>query len=437
MTLFEQLWNDPLYRLIMQIAIGQVVGLGSLLAFIWALRLRRHHRHRVSERTITDVSTHLFSYLAGTTSLTVLVSQLRKYSVHQRATVLEKYVATLTGKSEADLSRYFERSGMLRAAQRLCRSLFWWRRLEGARLLGAGGYEAGAITLQHLLHDRNLAVRLAAARALGRTQDPKYIAPLLRALRRGRLSRAAIAEVLVTFGPESRQVLRELVMQLPTDSRASKLRATTVEVLALVGDAGATPFIQYALASGDDEVRIAAFKAAGIIRAGLSTDELRAGLSDPVWQVRAHAAGTVGKTQTTRLLPDLAVLLEDRNWWVRTKAAHALFELGKPGIRMLESIADTHMDSYARGMALRVLTEDPVYADLRVLSDQFQGGEMPHQAPATVREDDAQDDAQDTAGPLSAHGSGAKPIEVNTSPMADSRTGNRPATPPPIGTEVG
>lgn len=374
MTFWDGIWNDPLYRVVVSLSFGLMLGLTALLAVIWMVRLIRHRRRAINNAMVEDVSAALMAYLGDAIDLNTFIARTSHFSVYQRATILERYVATLTGESETKLARYFEASGMLRAAERLTRSPIWWRRLEGARLLGSGGYNAGANALLDLLHDRRLAVRLAAARGLGRTQDPEYIAPLLRALRRGQLSRAAIAEVLVTFGPTSRERLRDLVMQLPDDPRAAILRATTVEVLALVGDAGATPFIQYALASNNTEVRIAAFKAAGIIRAGISSDELRSGLQDPSWQIRAHAASTAGKNKADRLIPDLAQLLGDTSWWVRMKAAYALDSLGEPGRHMLERIAQTHDDEYARGMALRVLTEDPEYADLLRVAESARSG---------------------------------------------------------------
>lgn len=371
MTFIEEIWNDPLYRLVVLICFSQVLLLTSVLAVIWGIRVRRKRRLTVSERTVEFVSGHLFEYLAGNLALADFIEATRPYGVYKLATVLERYVANLSGESRALLDRYFERSGLLAAAQRMCRSLFWWSRLEGARILSAGGSRVGAPLLLGMLDDRNFAVRIAAARALGASEDPQYIEPLLRALRRGHLSRSQIAEVLVTLGPVARQRLRELVMQLPPDRSASKLRATTVEVLALVGDAGATPFIQYALASGDAEVRIAAFKAASVLRLTLTTDEFRAGLQDRTWQVRAHAATSVGRCGMDRLVPDLGVLLGDRNWWVRVNAARALYELGTAGHAMLESVARTHEDRFARGMALRVLTEDPAYGALLELRERL------------------------------------------------------------------
>jgi HEAT repeat protein len=158
-------------------------------------------------------------------------------------------------------------------------------------------------------------------------------------------------------------------MQLPSTKRTSILRATTVEVLALVGDAGATPFIQYSIFSGDTEVRVAAYKAAAILRIQLSRDEMRLGLRDPIWQVRAHAATVVGRAQMTDMARELASQLGDPSWWVRLNAARALRELGNPGLRLLESVAEHHEDSYARGMALRILTEDPAYSALSELRE--------------------------------------------------------------------
>lgn len=386
MSVIEEIWNDPLYRLIVLISAWLVLVLVTILLTIAAIRIRRKRRLDVSDRTQALISGLLFEYLSGALRTDDFIEGTRPYSVQQVATVLERYVANLTGESRDALDRFFERSGMLEAARRMCRSVFWWTRLEGARILGAGGSRIGAPLLLDMLDDGNFAVRIAAARALGKSEDPQYIEPLLRALRRGHLTRTQIAEVLVTLGPLGRQRLRELVMQLPSDRSASNLRATTVEVLALVGDAGATPFVQYALASGDAEVRIAAFKAASVLRLQLNLDELRGGLRDPVWQVRAHAATAAGRCAMSSLVPDLGVMLGDRNWWVRTNAAHALYALGNEGVAMLESIAATHEDPYARGMALRVLTEDPSYGALVALRERLDASAAPESgsSPATA-----------------------------------------------------
>lgn len=366
-AVWNEFWNDPLYRLVLILSFGQCALLFGLLGLIGLIRLNRRRRESVTKDVETAVSQALFAMLAGTSTLSEMVKATKRYSVEQRTQVLEKYSSTLAGSSVDMLNRYFERSGLLLFARRRSHSRFWWRRMEAARILGAGGSRLGANVLLSLMEDSKRAVRLAAARSLGRSQDPQYIEPLLRLLGRGKISRSQIAEVLVTLGPDSRQRLRELVMQLPNVLRTSTLRATTVEVLALVGDAGATPFIQYSIHSGDTEVRIAAFKAAGILRAQLSRDEVRLGLRDSAWQVRAHAATVVGRAQMVDMARELAGQLGDPTWWVRLNAARALRELGNPGLRLLESVAEYHEDAYARGIALRILTEDPAYSALTEL----------------------------------------------------------------------
>ena len=371
MSLWNELWNDPLYRLVLVLSVGQVMLLCGLMLLIAAIRTQRRRHATVTQQIVQSVSDSLFRMLAGTITVKEMADETSMYSTSQRTQVLEKYVATLAGQSIDQVNRYFDRSGMLAEARKRSRSRLWWRRLEAARILGTGGSRLGARILLGLMDDKNLSVRLAAARSLGRSQDPQYIEPLLRLLGRGKISRAQIAEVLVTLGPDSRQRLRELVMQLPPTKRTSTLRATTVEVLALVGDAGATPFIQYSISSGDTEVRIAAYKAAGILRARLSHDEVRKGLRDPAWQVRAHAATVVGRAQMLDLAEEMGRQLGDPNWWVRLNAARALRDLGNPGLRILESVAEHHEDPFGRGMAMRILTEDPSYSALTELREQL------------------------------------------------------------------
>ncbi|MCB9508408.1 MAG: HEAT repeat domain-containing protein [Myxococcales bacterium] len=371
MSSWALLWNDPLYRLVIAVCAAQILLLCALIGVIASIRAARTRLGTVSERASAAISEGLFEYLAGVRRVDELVADTRQFSVHQLAVVVERYLPTLAGRDLEAVAHFAERAGLVEAGRRLCRSVFWWRRLEGARILGAGCGRAGAELLLRLLDDPNLSVRLAAARALGRTQDPVHIEPLLRTLRRGRLARPQIAEVLVELGAESRQRLRELVMQLPADHRSATLRATTIEVLALVGDAGATPFIQFALTAVEPDVRVAAFKAAAIIRAGLSRDEVRAGLRDDVWAVRAHAVKLVGRNQITALAREVSGLLTDTSWWVRVNAARALYELGPPGVELLELAGATHTDEYARGIALRVLTEDPAYSAIAELRERL------------------------------------------------------------------
>jgi HEAT repeat protein len=363
------LWADPLYRWVIWTCLIQLVVLATLIGVIGAIRASRRRSRDVNASVVATISAAIYRFLAGETRLDELVAQISGYGPYAITATLDVLQNNLAGRDRQSLVTFARHVGLVKAGRSACRSLLWWRRLEGARMLGVACDPATSSLLLAMLDDNSLAVRLAAARALGRIGDPSHIEPLLRMLRRGRLARAYIADVLVQVGAEGRDRLRQIAMQLPDDPRNTALRATTIEVLALSGDVGATPFIQFALTSREPEVRVAALKAAAHARARLTGDEVRRALADPAWEVRSQAVRWVGRCQEASLARDVAPLLADTNWWVRIAAARALAALGPTGMELLEAAGTQHDDKFARGIALRVLTEDPAYAaiaDMRI-----------------------------------------------------------------------
>jgi HEAT repeat protein len=108
-------------------------------------------------------------------------------------------------------------------------------------------------------------------------------------------------------------------------------------------------------------VRIAAFKAAALLHLPLQNEMLIGGLEDDAWQVRAQAALAAGKIKKASVVPHLGACLSDRSWWVRNNAGTALFNCGRPGVEELERVIEESDDPFARDMAMRTLTSDPLY----------------------------------------------------------------------------
>lgn len=362
MTNWDRIWHDPLYRLVLFASVAQLVLLLSTLVSIVVIRLRREAKERREARRDERVRAPLFRYLAGDIDVVQLVEATRQEPRAEVAAAIAPFVPTLDGASLDRLAHFYEASGLAAYGQRLATSGFWWRRLEGMRILAGSGGRVGHEKLEMALGDPHPVVRLAAARGLGRTGDGDYLRPLVEAARRGRTSRLQIAEVLIELGGPALPSLRALVMELPDDAEHSAIRATALEVLALTGDVDAAPYIRFALESADMEVRTAAFRAARLLNLNLSVDELRYGLQDPEWPVRAVAAQTVASLRETALIGELVVLLSDGEWWVRDNAARSLFALGPPGAQALVELLENGGDGFARDMARRTLTEDPTYA---------------------------------------------------------------------------
>lgn len=87
------------------------------------------------------------------------------------------------------------------------------------------------------------------------------------------------------------------------------------------------------------------------------------------WQVRAVAARAAGRIGLQDCMSPLNFLVDDRNWWVRFRAAEALFKMGADGITMLQIRATyTGCGGFGRGarMAALILDEN----GLRQFSDE-------------------------------------------------------------------
>lgn len=362
MTLWQQITNDPLYRLVLFVGLVQIALLATTAGSIVAVRLQRAGEARRRAERDTRVRAPLFEYLADARSLESLTEATRSVGLAELAAAIAPFAPTLDGTSLDRLAAFYQASGLAARGQALATSGLWWRRLEGMRILASAGGRIGVPELEMALRDPHPTVRLAAARGLGRTGHAGHLRPLLDAAQRGRTSRLQIAQVLIELGGPALPALRALIMELPDDDEHGVVRATALEVLALTGDVAAAPYIRYALEAEALEVRVAAFRAARLLNLNLSPDELRWGLKDADPGVRAVAAQTTGALREPALVAELQALLADAAWWVRANAARALFDLGAEGAAALVEVLERSDDRFARDMARRTLTEDPSYA---------------------------------------------------------------------------
>lgn len=362
MTLWEQITNDPLYRLVLVVGLTQVGLLGATAVSIVTVRLRRESEARRRKHRAARIRDPLFEYLAEARTLASLVEATRGERRKELAASIAPFAPTLDGTSLDRLAAFYEASGLAARGQALATSGLWWRRLEGMRILASAGGRIGVPELEMALRDPQPIVRLAAARGLGRTGHEGHLRPLLEAAQKGRTSRLQIAQVLIELGGPALPALRALIMELPDDDEHGVVRATALEVLALTGDVAAAPYIRYALEAQALEVRAAAFRSARLLNLNLTPDELRWGLKDAHADVRAVAAQTTGALREPALMPELKALLADPSWWVRTNAARALYGLGPEGAAALVAVLESSDDRFARDIARRTLTEDASYA---------------------------------------------------------------------------
>ncbi len=365
MTPSQHFWEEPLYRLILEITALQVAVLVLVALGIVVLRLIKIAREKRKKKISAALYTPLMHYMAGDASMEETFDAIKGYPRTLVSLELEQYAMMLGGDALSKLRALYERLDLTRLGLKLSGSSLWWRRLEGIRLLGVTGGGDVVDVLVDGLRDNHAIVRLAAARSLGRIRSPKAIKPMLEIMTETqKLSRRQLAQTLVAFGPVTHPALRQIVAEADERETDQRFVATALEVLAITGDHESGPVIRDALLSDNMEVRIAAFKSVVILHLPLSSEELIRGLTDSEWPVRAQAAIASGKVGSEAILDPLGNCLTDQSWWVRQNAGAALYELGPKGIDRLALISKTSEDRFARDMAFRTLTSDPFYQHL-------------------------------------------------------------------------
>jgi hypothetical protein len=355
-------WEEPLYRLILQVTLVQVFILGGIAVGIVWFRLVKLARQKRNRQISAALYTPLMGYIAGDVSIEATVDEVRGFPKYLVSMELEKYALMLGGEALSKIRALYERLDLSNLGLKLSHSTFWWRRLEGVRLLGVTGGGEVVDVLVDALRDNHAIVRLAAARSLGRVRSPKAIKPMLEIMAEAKqLSRRQLAQTLVAFGSAAHPALRRIVAEQTRETKDERFLAMVMEVLAITGDVESEKEIRAAITSPYLEVRIAAVKAAALLHLPLKSEELTRALKDEAWQVRAQAAIAAGKLGSEEVVGVLGECLRDHSWWVRSNAGAALAQLGERGIRALEDISETSDDRFARDMAFRTLTSDPLY----------------------------------------------------------------------------
>ncbi|HUP89265.1 MAG TPA: HEAT repeat domain-containing protein [Longimicrobiales bacterium] len=223
--------------------------------------------------------------------------------------------------------------GVVRRAERMCTSVFWWRRLYGARVLTVLGTNNEVVP--SLVMDRNALVRAQVAEWVAMRQDSSMIENLIKLVYDPvAYCRYAAKDALLRLGSYAVSPVAERL----------KL-ATGEEALPLLEIAAGVPngeFLESARRLSSDALpatRAAAADTLGAIGGEDAVNELTGLLDDSHWNVRRAAARALGRIEHWPAATRLGAMLDDPVWEVRTAAAGALRALGAPGELMLRRLA--------------------------------------------------------------------------------------------------
>jgi len=231
-------------------------------------------------------------------------------------------------------------------------------RLLAAQSLGQFPDDSTAL-LRSALADRSPDVRLAAALSLAEAGQSDSVRDIVEELGLGSEEDSTLAVTL--FRSLSAERLDEIKALVTAPDTHVRVRLAAIEALAMSGDYSLVPVIsQLAMAAPDGTVELPGYlRALGLFGHPAARAAVLDGLGRGSFAARAAAAGAAGRIGLVDLAGRLATLLDDREWWVRFRAAEALLRLGEPGVEWLRRQA-REGSPLARSAASSMLAEHKV-----------------------------------------------------------------------------
>lgn len=186
------------------------------------------------------------------------------------------------------------------------------------------------------LDDRAEEVRLTAASSLSALSAMPPLRMLMEKLVEPTRSQSLLLQRLIdSAAVTSPAEVMELARSSP---ERDFLRPLALSALGKAGHLSLSSEIASFIADDDPEVRAAALASVAALGDFSARDLIKRALSDRVQFVRVRAIAAARALELRDLAPELTLLLDDANWWVRFRASEALAAMGQaiPGDRVLE-----------------------------------------------------------------------------------------------------
>jgi hypothetical protein len=314
---------------------GLWLAAGSVLVWIgcFVVRLRRLRRAAQEAAVEERLSGRVLDELAGYPAAADAYAGLSRWEQHVLLRVLQDLVEQVKGGDRDKLLALMQRVGFRQAALEGLGSFRLGERRTACRVLGYFDQPEAIAALRRALRDRDLPVRLIAARALLQKDKVESLHGLLADL---------------DFSPDNPPLmLAELFAHLPASLRPEAVRLLGEPIpeewrrmlaIALGRNQVHEAYDAIAALTGaaSPRVRAAAWVALRDLGDPLAGDLVVTGLGDANASVRRAACRCAGAFGGAAVRPLLGTLLDDRDWWVRFEAASALLETGPEGRRRLE-----------------------------------------------------------------------------------------------------
>ena len=354
-SIFEKLWRLGPAAFVLKAIVAAILADALLLAFILLRRAYRKRYFAKRDARVFEFRQKWDALISGE----IPYETWRKKAFDRRIVETMALDAFEAGGSEksARLLRFLRDSGLIEKRIFEARQHTGWRRMRSLVALGRTRAPEGIPALAEALRDRELEVRLAALRGLGRIACPEAGEEILAWVGETGLSVPALPlqSALIQCCAERPQLLLPFVQHTEGPLR---------EVLGRVLGQVATPSLGLDLLQfvGDDldELRAAAARALSHTKSAMSFELLTELVRDPIWFVRLRAIVSLGQLSDHRAIPSLLRGLRDSNRLVRLRAAEALVGLKTDIAPIFEQVVETR-DRYGLHAYLTALEN----ADLR------------------------------------------------------------------------
>ncbi len=364
-SIFERLWRVGPAAFVVKAIVAAIVADGLFLGFILVRRFYRKRYFAKRDARVFELRQDWDRLISGE----IPYATWRRNSFDRRIVetiALDALEAAGAGES-ARLLNFLRKSGLIEKRIFEARKLTGWRRMRALVALGQTRALEGIYALAQGLRDRDLEIRLAALRGLGRMACPQAAAEILAWVGERGLCVPALPlqSALIQCCAERPQLLIPYLQHAEGPLR---------EVLGRVLGEVATPSLSLDLLQfvGDnlDELRAAAARAMSHAERRLAFDVLNELVRDPVWFVRLRALVSLGELCDPRAIPDLLLGVTDSHRLVRLRAAEALVRLTVPMIPIFQQVVATG-DRYGLQAYLTAVEN----ADLRgKLEEELQAG---------------------------------------------------------------
>jgi HEAT repeat protein len=330
-----------------------IVPLVGLIAFKLLKALQAAALERLVRRNRSLISLIAGENGAATESTVARLDLLGNRLVAEQ--IIDR-AADAAKRAAGDFREVYDAAGVTqRYIALLERSKSWEKRAFAAEKLGRIGSAKALPALLAIIRDvrnEDEDVRGAALRALGRIRDERAIPFLVEALGYpDTWLPPRIGEILVSIGEPAIPLLQA---ELKRNS-SEHVRMWAAEILGWLNATSAAYVLADALSDINPEVRAKAAGALGKIKDDRAVSKLLELLvSDPVPFVRVKASQALGLIGHPAVIDYLINILKDPEWWVRVRAVEALEKLGdRAVVALLPALEDEDLEVRKRAaMAL-------------------------------------------------------------------------------------